>query len=183
MTERDPLPFPRLENDDDFVGKSNRSINKSFNSSGGCKELNTSGGQEEVLLIQPGEASPWERLHSNKTLSSQRHEVYHYDPVAPKDSLDFALKVEYDHHNVCMASKVESLLQPETAGVEHGRVLKNRPVTTEPVTLETKELVSKQAVPRKSTLDSTKGLAIEGHHSEGTNRGYSRKKDGGFYCT
>ena len=182
MTERDPLPYPRLQNDDDFLGKAKTSLNKSFNSSGGSKELNLSG-NDEVLQIKPGEPTPWERLSSNKTLSSFRHEVYHYDPVAPNDSLDFALRVEYDQHKTCMASKVEALLQPETAGVNHGRILKNRPVTAEPITLEAKELVSQQAVPRKTTLDSAKGLAIEGHHSEGTNRGYSRKKDGGFYCT
>ncbi len=182
MTERDPLPFPRLQNDDDFQGKANISLNRSFNSSGGSKELNFSG-NEEVLCIKPGEPTPWERLSSNKTLSSQRREVYHYDPVAPNDSLDFALRVKYDQHKQCLASKVEALLQPETAGVDHGRVLKNRPVTAEQVTLETKELVNKQAVPRKTTLETAKGLAIGGHHSEGTNRGYSRKEDGGFYCT
>lgn len=178
MTERDPLPFPRLQNDDNFVGKN---TNLSLNSSGGSKELNLSG-NEDTIRLKPGEHSPWDRLSSTKTLSSQRREVYHYDPIAPNDSLDFALRVEYDQHTNCMRSKGESVLQPETTEVDHGRVLKNRPVFVEPVTLETKELVS-YAAPRKATLDSAKGLAIEGHHSEGTNRGYSRKKDGGFYTT
>lgn len=178
MTERDPLPFPRLENDDKFLGK-DKSL--SFNSSGGSEQLNRSG-NESILQLKPGEQPPWERLNSTKTLSSQRHEIYHYDPVAPKDSLDFALRVEYDHHNHTLWTKSESVVMPETAGLDHGRVLKNRPVYTEPTTLEAKELVSYTA-PRKATLDSAKGLAIEGHHSEATNRGYSRKKDGGFFTT
>ena len=177
MTERDPLPYPRLQNDDDFLGKAN----KSLNSSCGCKELDLSGNQE-TLHLSPGEQSPWERLNSSKTLSSHRREVYYHDPVAPNDSLDFALRVEYDQHNDCLWSKAEAVIQPETLGETHGRPMKNRPVVVVPVTLETKELVNNVA-PRKVTLDTAKGLAIEGHHSEATNRGYSRKKDGGFYCT
>lgn len=177
MTQRDPLPFPRQQNDDDFLGKGNQS----FNSSGGSKDLNLSA-NEEPLQLKPGETSPWERLNSNKTLSSQRREVYYYDPIAPNDSLDFALRVEYDQHKDCLHSKAESVIMPETAGVDHGRVLKNRPVIPEPVTLESKELVS-PAGPRKATRDSAKGLSIESHHSEATNRGYSRKQDGGFYTT
>ena len=67
-------------------------------------------------------------------------------------------------------------------GLDHGRVLKNRPVISEPVTLETKELVA-FTQDHKTTTHSSKGLAIESHHSEATNRGYSRKDDGGFYST
>lgn len=178
MTQRDPFPFPRLQNDDNFQGKG---TNQSLNSSGGSRDLNLSG-NEDTLQLKPGETSPWERLNGTKTLSSYRHEVYHYDPVAPNDSLDVALRVEYNQHKDTMCSKVESLLQPETAGGDHGRVLKNRPVPVVPVTLETKELVSNKGS-RITTLDSAKGLAIQSHHSEATNRGYSRKQDGGFYCT
>lgn len=179
MTERDPLPFPRLQNDDNFLGK-NKPLNQSFNSSG-SEGLNLSG-NGETLALTPGETSPWERLAYNKTLSSTRREVYHYDPISPNDSLDFALRVEYDQHKNCLHSKAESVLQPETARVDHGRILKNRPVLVEPMTLEKKELVCPTA-PRTTTLDCAKGLSIESHHSEATNRGYSRKKDGGFYCT
>lgn len=179
MTERDPLPYPRQQNDDDFLGK-NKSPNRSFNSSGGSKELDLSG-NKQTLVLTPGEPSPWERLAYNKTLSSQRREVYHYDPISPNDSLDYSLRVEYDHHTDCMHSKAESVLQPETAREDHGRILKNRPVVPEIMTLEKKELVT-HAAPRRTTLDCAKGLSIQSHHSEATNRGYSRKKDGGFFC-
>ncbi len=171
MTERDPFPFPQLENDDNFV-KNGQSFNNS-------EELNLSGNK---VTLSPGEKKPWERLHNTKTLSSQRHEVYHYDPKEPIDNLDFVLKCQYDHHYSFMSSKAESLLQKETLGVDHGRILKNRPVVPEPVTLETKELVT-HCQQRKTTIDCSKGLSIESHHSEATNRGYSRKQDGGFYST
>jgi hypothetical protein len=180
MTERDPLPFPRLQNDDNFLGK-NKPLNQSFNSSGGSKELNDSIEEEKVVLT-PGEPTPWVRLAYNKTLSSMRREVYHYDPISPHDHLDFALRVEYNQQLDCSHSKAEAVIQPETAREDHGRILKNRPVVVEPMTLEKKELV-KYDTPRTATIDCAKGLSIESHHSEATNRGYSRKKDGGFYCT
>ena len=176
MTTRDPYPFPRLENDDEFVGTKDRSGN---NDSGGGKNKS---GDAETLNLMPGEPDPWTRLNSIKTLSSHRRDVYYHDPQAPYDSLDFVLKCQYNHHQEFMKSKAETLMQPETVGLDHGRVLKNRPKIPEPVTLETKELVA-FGEGRKTTTHSSKGLAIESHHSEATNRGYSRKHDGGFYST
>lgn len=165
MTNRDPYPFPRLENDEQFVGMQSKPLSDSENN-------------------KPSIAGsdPWSRLNTTKTLSSQRREVYHYDPQSPRDSLDFVLKCQYDHHQEFMKSKAETLMQPETLGKEHGRILKNRPVIPEPVTLDSKELVD-YTEPRKTQIHSAKGLAIESHHSEATNRGYSRKHDGGFYST
>ena len=163
-SSRDPYPFPRLQNDKDFVSRS----------------------QDEAAAATQADAGadsdPWTRLNASGTLSSLRREAYHYDPRAPNNSLDFVLKCQYDHHQEFMKSKAETLLQPETKGVPHGRVLKNRPVMQEPVTLETKELVT-YIDPKKTLIHSSKGLAIESHHSEATNRGYSRKRDGGFYST
>ena len=178
MTARDPYPFPRLETDDEFIGIND---NKSLSNSGGAK-LNKSGEQIETVKLRSGEPDPWTRLNANKTLSSHRRDAYYHDPQAPHDSLDFVLKCQYDHHKEFMKSKAETLMQPETVGLDHGRVLKNRPEIPEPVTLETKELV-KFTEDRKTTTHSSKGLAIESHHSEATNRGYSRKDDGGFYST
>ena len=165
MTNRDPYPFPRLENDEQFVGIQSKPLSDSENN--------------KPSIAGP---SPWSRLNATKTLSSQRREVYHYDPQSPRDSLDFVLKCQYDHHQEFMKSKAETLMQPETLGKEHGRILKNRPVIPEPVTLDSKELVDYME-PRKTQIHSAKGLAIESHHSEATNRGYSRKHDGGFYST
>ncbi|KAL5486959.1 hypothetical protein EMCRGX_G019504 [Ephydatia muelleri] len=88
-------------------------------------------------------------------------------------------------HTPTLAStrrRAEVLIQPESLAMLHGRVLKNRPERPDTVTLERKELVTHQE-PRKTTLHSCKSLAIESHHSEATNRGYSRKHDGGFYST
>lgn len=168
MSNRDPYPFPRLENDTDFVGSPGK---------------RPSSGAKETLKLSKGEATdPWTRLNATRTLASHRREVDHYDPQAPRDSLDFVLKCQYDHHREFMKSAAETLMQPETLGMDHGRVLKNRPVVPEIETLETKQLVS-STQPRNTTIHSSKGLAIESHHSMATNGGYSRKHDGGFYST
>ena len=172
MTTRDPYPFPRLENDNEFVGTKDES------KSGNANKMVL----KETVKLTAGEPDPWTRLNASKTLSSHRRDAYYYDPQAPYDSLDFVLKCQYNHHQEFMQSKAETLMQPETVGLDHGRVLKNRPVIPEPVTLETKELVT-FSEGRKTTTHSSKGLAIESHHSEATNRGYSRKDDGGFYST
>ncbi len=126
--------------------------------------------------------SPWSRLNTAKTLSSQRREAYHFDPQAPHDNLDFVLKCQYDHHQQFMKSKADTLVQPETLGIDHNRVLKNRQTIPAPVTLDSKLLVD-FVDPKKTLIHTSKGLAIESHHSEATNRGYSRKHDGGFYST
>ena len=173
MSNRDPYPFPRLENDTNFVG----SPEKKAQSPQKDGEL-----VPETLKLGKETPDSWTRLNATKTLSTHRRDVYYYDPQAPRDSLDFVLKCQYDHHQEFMKSAAETLMQPETLGQSHGRVLKNRPVVPEPVTLENKKLMTYKE-PRKTTIHSSKGLAIESHHSEATNRGYSRKHDGGFYST
>ncbi len=166
-SNREPYPFPRLENDDQFHGKSDKSPKRS-----------TGNFSEEQIASDLN--SSWDRLHETKTLSSMRKEAYQYDHAAPKDNLDFVLRCQYNHHMSFMSSKADMILQPETAGTEHGRILKNRQKPAPVETLENKKLVS-HTDPRKTTLDSAKGLSIVSHHSEATNRGYSRKNDGGFY--
>ena len=164
MSGRDPYPFPRMEGDAQFTRSSPTQR------------------QEDSLKLSPGEMDPWTRLNTSPTLSSYRHQAYYYDPQAPNDNLDFVLKCQYNHSEQFMHSKAQTLVQPETVGIPHGRILKNRPVPPKQETLETKE-VSRYCEPRKTTVHSAKGLAIESHHSEATNRGYSRKDDGGFYST
>ena len=39
---------------------------------------------------------------------------------AAKDSLDFILKANYDHHGAFLNSKAETLVQQETIGENHG---------------------------------------------------------------
>lgn len=165
MTGRDPYPFPRLENDTNFAGRMSKERS-----------------EDVVPRLSPNSSDQWTRLNATKTLSSARQEVAIHDPQAPRDSLDFVLKCQYNHSNEFMKSKAETLIQPETIGQEHGRVLKNRPSPCKPVTLEDLPL-TEQSPSRKTSIHSSKGLAIESHHSEATNRGYSRKHDGGFYST
>ena len=135
-------------------------------------------GEEENDKIK----NQWDRLLNTPTLASTRRRSDYFDPQAPSDSLDFVIKCQYDHHREFSKSNAEVLIQPESLSMPHGRMLKNRPQRPDVVTLETKELVSHQD-PRRTTIQSCKSLAIESHHSEATNRGYSRKHDGGFYST
>lgn len=169
MSKRDPYPYPRLENDTSF-GKID------------VPEKTRKSPQNKQLKPSPEKPDPWSRLNNTATLNSQRRHVCYYDPVVPNDNIDFVLKCQYNHSDEFMKSKAETLLQPETVDGDHGRVLKNRPVARKPPTLEEQKLVEFQD-PRKVTLNSAKGLAIQSHHSEATNRGYSRKDDGGFYST
>ena len=132
--------------------------------------------------VDNSQNNQWDRLLHTPTLASTRRRSDYFDPQAPDDSLDFVIKCQYDHHREFSKSRAEVLIQPESLAMLHGRVLKNRPERPDTVTLERKELVTHQE-PRKTTIHSCKSLAIESHHSEATNRGYSRKHDGGFYST
>ena len=165
MATRDPYPYPKLENDKDF----SRTPPQQYQEDG-------------TIRIGPGEKDPWSRLNDTTTLSSYRRQAYYYDPKAPNDKLDFVLKCQYNHSEEFLKSQAQTLVQPETLGLSHGRVLKNRPVAPKPVTLEEKDLVA-YCDHQKTTVNSAKGLAIESHHSEATNRGFSRKSDGGFFTT
>merc|ERR1711973_490193 len=59
---RNPYPFPRLQNDTDFVGQNEQQVKP--------KQLSTSCKEE----------APWNRLYKTATLSSTRREIYHFDP-------------------------------------------------------------------------------------------------------
>jgi len=173
MSNRDPYPFPKLENDANFYG---------------TNAMQSTEYEDPTHLAQTKD--PWNRLNTTCTLASSRREVYHYDPKAPRDSLDFVLKANYDHHGELLKSKSETLKQPETIGTEHGRVLKNRTEKKE----KRKEMRERKAAedskpsvvnvhnPKKESYHSVKG-AIESHHTPATNQGFSRKHDGGFYTT
>ena len=162
---RNPYPYPRLENDTSFTSLPSEKKPP-----------------VETKRKSIDDSEKWKRLNATKTLASTRHEFDNYDPQVPNDSLDLVLKTQYNHSEEFMRTKAETLVQPETAGLPHGRILKNRPVAPKPVTLADLQL-SEYSPSRKTTTDSSKGLAIESHHSEATNRGYSRKHDGGFYST
>jgi len=169
---RYPYSHPRFENDKTF-----------------CRNIDTMAAPLEGPLhkktLGPGQQpDPWQRLYSTQTLSSGRQGVMHYDPKAPQDSLDFVIKASYNHHNLFMADVNETLLQQETLGGNHGRVLKNRKkkeVQFVKPTLVEPQFRENVMLPRFTT-HSVK-MAIESHHVPLTNPGYSRKHDGGFYTT
>ncbi|XP_033102580.1 uncharacterized protein C1orf194 homolog [Anneissia japonica] len=167
LSNRNPYPFPQIQNDEDFVG-TNKVQKKPYG--------------DPTHIAQ--RKDPWNRLNSTPTLASARREVYHHDPKAPQDSLDFILKAHYDHHGQFLSNRTETLHQSETFTEDHGRILKNRVVEEEknfdPMSppLRTIEILN----PKRESLHSVEG-AIESHHSAQTNNGYSRKHDGGFYTT
>ncbi|RNA41261.1 hypothetical protein BpHYR1_001686 [Brachionus plicatilis] len=160
---RDPLSYPRLENDDNFVGK--REMQK----------LPFTASTREVQGEQP-----WSRLFNTGTLSSVRHQVFSFDSKAPNDSLDFLLKTKYDQHIETLKPISRTRVQKETVDEDHGRILKNRTkiVQTPPPPLNHPLRVS--VSDRKERIEQAK-LAIESHHTILTNKGYSRKPDGGFF--
>lgn len=65
---------------------------------------------------------PWFRINRWHTLSSYRHEACRHEPSAPRDSLDIAIKAEYDHHYQWLKSKAEVLLQRDTLNKSHESV-------------------------------------------------------------
>jgi len=160
---RDPHPFPRLQNDDDFMGDNKIKSHQYKNST-------------ETEQKQ----DPWNRLFNKPTLASHRRQIHHFDVEAPHDSLDFVIKANYNHHTEFMRGVNETLKQTETITEDHGRILKNR----------AKEVVPEHdplTPPLKVWSDGVKTCihavdgAIPSHHSAATNRGYSRRHDGGFY--
>ncbi|XP_057297055.1 protein CFAP276-like [Hydractinia symbiolongicarpus] len=160
---RDPFSFPRFENDNDF--SSGKQIQKPMQ-------------RERTLSSQRDE--PWNRLYETKTLASVRREIFHHDPQTPNDSLDFVIKSVYDHHQEFLQSSAQTLYQPETLGLPHGRVLKNRSDPSSMDNAAGKKIPIVSMSDKKESIHSING-AIPSHHSAATNRGYSRKHDGGFY--
>lgn len=163
ISSRDPYPFPKLQNDENFFGPT---VSE--------KQPYT----KPTHLAQ--KEDPWNRLNSHCTLSSSRREVYHHDPQAPRDSLDFVLKSQYNQHEEFLQAKNSTLYQPETLNLPHGRVLKNRviaEVKKKPYLNHELEIVEQE---KKDSIH-TIANAIDGHHTQITNKGYSRKPDGGFF--
>jgi len=162
---RNPYPFPRLEGDNEFRGEFADPIQ--------------SGG---VPIDEAQKQDPWKRLNAASTLTSSRREVFHHDPKAPRDSLDFVLKARYNHHQEFLKAGNETLVQPETVGEDHGRILKNRTIYEPPAVPDLNHPLRTAEELKKESVHSIK-KAIDGHHTQTTNRGYSRKPDGGFFTS
>ncbi|XP_076448284.1 protein CFAP276-like [Babylonia areolata] len=180
MSKRDPYPFPKLQNDENFYGSGAQQVAPKTNSWTVFKDSNEVYGVPTHLAQQQ---EPWKRLNSTHTLSSSRHEVYHFDPQAPRDSLDFVLKAKYDQHEQFLQDKNETLHQRETFDEDQaGRKLKNRVVVVPKKEPEMNHPISITEQEKKESMHSVKN-AIESHHTQTTNKGYSRKPDGGFFTS
>ncbi|TRY60085.1 hypothetical protein DNTS_011999 [Danionella cerebrum] len=155
--ERDPYPFPRYENDFTYTGK---------------RDIQKPSYEKPTHLAQNDE--PWSRLHYTTTETSSRRSVLHNDVRAPKDSLDIHLKSSYDHHLGLFQNK------SKTVALDNGTHSNKAPVDS---VCEAEDKGLKVWVDtQKASIYSIKGT-IESHHTASTNRGYSRKHDGGFYST
>ncbi|KAL8583434.1 hypothetical protein ACOMHN_057890 [Nucella lapillus] len=180
MSTRDPYPFPRQQNDSDFCGNYPQQVAPKTNSWTIYQDSKEVYGVPVHLAQQQ---DPWNRLNCKHTLSSSRHEVYHFDPQAPRDNLDFNLTATYNHQKELLRNRNQTVFQRETFEHDHGgRKLKNRevippkkiPFLNHPITINTE--------PKMESVHSIKN-AIESHHTQSTNKGYCRKPDGGFFTS
>ncbi|XP_072537899.1 cilia- and flagella-associated protein 276 isoform X2 [Salminus brasiliensis] len=151
---RDPFSFPRYENDLTFSG---------------IQESQKLPYKKPTHIAQNDE--PWSRLNDTATSSSMRRSVLHRDE-APKDSLDFHLSSVYDNHLDFLQNKNQTLLQRETLTDRRGTHKDSDEPNRDPLRVWVN--------PQKASIFSIEGT-IESHHNASTNRGYSRKHDGGFY--
>ncbi|GCC26032.1 hypothetical protein chiPu_0004446 [Chiloscyllium punctatum] len=168
---RDPFPFPRYENDDDFRG------------------------QKKDTQFQPFYFSLMTTVSAS------------FPYQAPKDSLDLHLSSVYNHSGDFLKHKNEVLLQKVTCDPQRGCWLGMDDQLPEDIFRRkmAKDSVQKDICgcapeepdtranylcerpppkqwmsPEKLPIHSIHGT-IRSQHTAATNRGYSRKFDGGFY--
>jgi len=165
--ERDPFPHPRYQNDDDFLGAIKPRPSKR---------------PWKATTAPPGvfNEQPWNRLAKTHTLASKRHEYHYFDPQAPLDQFDFAIKAVYDQHCDAFRDCNEVVFQRETTTTDHGRQLKNRVKEVPPPYDPMFPPLRIEGTRRKMHPSKNPGV-IQGHHAPATNRGYSRKHNGTFY--
>ncbi|XP_047146785.1 protein CFAP276 isoform X1 [Hydra vulgaris] len=156
---RDPFPHPRFENDNDFTSAKHVSFGT-------------------FAVSKSKQNVPWNHLYETKTLASERRTVYHDDPQAPRDSLDFVIKSVYNHHKDFLRSNAETLYQPETLNLQNFRLVNNKDTQNQGQNKDSLPVIS--VSDKRESIHCING-AISSHHCAATNRGYSRKKDGGFY--
>nr|XP_004558728.2 uncharacterized protein C1orf194 homolog isoform X1 [Maylandia zebra] len=101
MSNRDPFPSPRVENDLTLCGYRPQQ-KKTYN--------------KPTHIAQTEE--PWSRLHDTATVSSTQRSILNCTQT-PNDSLDLQLNAVYDHHKNCFWSKNQILYQKETVSEDH----------------------------------------------------------------
>ena len=157
MSKRDPFPFPRRQNDNDFMLK--ESQNPQLPQSNSPKTKGT----------------PFDHLYNSKTVSSQNREWSRAICHTPPDKLDAALGADYDHHLHFNKDSAEAFKHRNTAQQSAAS-----PSISDAKPSEDRKSFSH---PEKESIDHARGLAIVGPHIYATNRGYSRKPDGGFFAS
>lgn len=159
LSKRDPFPFPRRQNDNDFMLKE-------------CQDPNlTQTNSPKVKGAQ------YEHLYNSKTVSSQNREWSRAISHTPHDKLDAALGADYDHHLHFNKDSAEAFKHKDT-NQQHSACLSHNSTAVKRGQDE-----KGFAHPEKESIDHARGLAIVGPHIYATNRGYSRKPDGGFFAS
>ncbi|KAM9855220.1 cilia- and flagella-associated protein 276 [Aulostomus maculatus] len=102
MSNRDPYPYPKLENDLTLSGF--RPKQTKYN--------------KPTHIAQTEE--PWTRLYGAATVASTRHSVLHQEREAPCDSLDIHLRSAYDQHKDFSWNKNQVLYQKEPTSENGG---------------------------------------------------------------
>ncbi|KAL1020750.1 hypothetical protein UPYG_G00004160 [Umbra pygmaea] len=162
---RDPFPFPKHENDYTFSG---------------VKQCQKVPFDKPTHIAQNDK--PWSRLNEMPTEASLRRNVFFDDQQAIKDSLDFHLKSTYDQHQEFLRSKNQTLFQKETFTDNHGSLKNCGQHQADMDDIEKNKSARVWMNSQKCSIYSIQGT-IESPHNASTNRGYSRKFDGGFYST
>ncbi|KAI6650635.1 hypothetical protein LOD99_7685 [Oopsacas minuta] len=159
MSKRDPFPFPRRQNDNDFMLKNSQNQNIAQINSPKLKE------------------TQFDHLYNSKTVSSQNREWSRAISHTPHDKLDAALGADYDHHLHFNKDSAEAFKHKDTA---QQRTLS---LSLNNTAMKTNDDGKGFSHPEKESIDHVRGLAIVGPHIYATNRGYSRKPDGGFFAS
>ncbi|XP_027022990.1 protein CFAP276 [Tachysurus fulvidraco] len=154
---RDPFPFPKYDNDQTFSGS---------------KPCQKPPFKTPTHIAQNEE--PWSRLNDSQTLSSMRRSVL-YHKEAQKDSLDFHLSAFYNNHVDFLRNKNETLFQKKSL-LRDNRGNDDDAQKCDDYNMKIRVWIN----PQRASVHSIEG-AIESHHNASTNRGYSRKHDGGFF--
>ncbi|ESN92509.1 hypothetical protein HELRODRAFT_89338, partial [Helobdella robusta] len=107
----------------------------------------------------------------------------HRKVTGNKDSLDFILESEYNHHKHFLKNKNEICLQRRTLDITDGntsdqldKAFKNSNVKILAPNHPLRIICSAN----KRSPHSSKTV-ISSHHTQTTNNGFARKPDGGFY--
>ncbi|KAA0183727.1 hypothetical protein FBUS_02729 [Fasciolopsis buskii] len=160
---RNPFPLIRYENDDTFSGKKGSEV-------------------YTVPDLTPNKSfGIWVKLNMHHTLSSMRRKVEYSDPLTPEDDLDFKLKADYDQHRDWWKSNAQIVLQCETSRGTC-RVLKNRPTINVKIPPPPEQPFPIWNSDRRDHLFHVVE-ALDGHHTQATNGGYSRKPDGNKFTS